>query len=228
VAAVEEQCRDVDRGRDVAHVDVQERLGELGQHPGAHGRAFQPSVERACVRVVRATRGRDLDPCALAPVGQHELEAGLAEIVRRRAEGVALGGRRARHPAPANERLRAVRVGRREEDAHRDSFGRPQQGGPLGAGGIHDGPNVVHALLERRRLRHRIRQPGPAPVEGDHSRELREALEHARPRLRLPYELDVVDEASDDDQVEVALAEHLVGDVDVAASGVLRLRSSWP
>jgi hypothetical protein len=40
----------------------------------------------------------------------------------------------------------------------------------------------------------------------------------------LPDELDVRDEPGDEDDVELALAEDLVGDVDLAASGVPRLR----
>jgi hypothetical protein len=40
----------------------------------------------------------------------------------------------------------------------------------------------------------------------------------------LPDQLDVRDEPGDEDDVELTLTEYLVGDVDVAASGVLGLR----
>jgi hypothetical protein len=40
----------------------------------------------------------------------------------------------------------------------------------------------------------------------------------------LPDQLDVGGETGDDDEIEFALAEDLVGDVDVAAPGVTGLR----
>ena len=62
--------------------------------------------------------------------------------------------------------------------------------------------------------------PDPRRSNVDHPRERGERLEEARRRLVLPDQLDVGDEAGDDDEVELALAEDLVGDVDVAAAGV--------
>jgi hypothetical protein len=50
-----------------------------------------------------------------------------------------------------DERPRASRVRRREQDGHRAALGDADQRGALGPGGVHDRANVVHAGLETRR-----------------------------------------------------------------------------
>src|SRR5204862_3596291 len=68
-------------------------------------------------------------------------------------------------------------------------------------------------------------QPEAPAVERDHARERREALEQPHGGLVLPDQLDVRDEPVDEHDVELALAEHLVREVDVAASRVPGLGS---
>ena len=69
-----------------------------------------------------------------------------------------------------------------------------------------------------------IGEPGPALVEEDQPREGREPAEEARVARLLPRQLEVGDPARDKDEVERAVADDLIGDVDVAAPGVARLR----
>ena len=110
-----------------------------------------------------------------------------------------------------------MRVGGREQEAHRGALRDPQQGRPLRARSVHDGAHVVHALLEGGRVGHRVRQAGAPAVEVDHAGERRQALVEPLRGLVLPDQLDVGGEPVDQDEVEVAFAEHLVGEVYVAA-----------
>src|SRR5204863_5231444 len=48
-----------------------------------------------------------------------------------------------------------IRIGRSEESAHHAPFRGAQQGGARGARGIHDGPDVIHPLLQRGKLAYR-------------------------------------------------------------------------
>ena len=62
-----------------------------------------------------------------------------------------------------------------------------------------------------------IRQSRAPPVEVDDPGKRRQAVEEPRRRFVLPDQLDMREVPVDKDEVEVALAEHLVGDVEVAA-----------
>jgi hypothetical protein len=73
-------------------------------------------------------------------------------------------------------------------------------------------------------LGHAIREARSPLVEGDQSRERREAIQEARKRGLFPRELDVRDPAGDINQVERAFADDLIGDVQVAAAGVFGFR----
>src|SRR5215210_40764 len=121
-------------------------------------------------------------------------------------------------------------MGRGEQHAHVPAFGMAEQGGVLGADRVHDGANVVHPLLERRQLivGDVVGEAGAALVEQDQARERREPPEEARQLRLLPHELDVRDPAGNVDEIERPLAHDLVGDVDVAASGVARLGRRHP
>ena len=90
--------------------------------------------------------------------------------------------------------------------------------------GVHDRLHVVHPLLQRRRLGHRVGEPGAPLVENGDAREGAEALQQVGDLRHLPVVLDVRDEAGDEDQVEIALPEDLVGDVRVSAE---RVAGAW-
>ena len=59
----------------------------------------------------------------------------------------------ARVPAEQDDGGRSRRVGGREQDAHGRSLRDAEQGGPVRAGGVADRAQIVHARLERRKLR---------------------------------------------------------------------------
>jgi hypothetical protein len=72
-----------------------------------------------------------------------------------------------RRRAVQDERDGPLRVGRREQDAHRPALGHPEQHCSFGAHRVHDGTDVVHPLLECRCADVAVRQTHPPLVE-DH------------------------------------------------------------
>ena len=215
---MEDQRRNVDRGQDVPHVDVQEHLEDLLDHGRARGRALEPGGELNGLGVAREARSEELHHslCVLSPVGGDELGGGFAQRLRRRGPGVVrcLGG--STHRAVEHESSHTIGVRGREHHAHRTALGDAEKGRSLGCSGIHDRPNVVDSLLEGRHLGNGVGQPGPALVEDDQARERADPLEEASERRRLPLELEMGGEAKHDDQIDWSLADHLVGDRGVA------------
>ena len=165
------------------------------------------------------------DPLGVPPpVGRDELGRRLAQRLRGRGPRVVGRLGRAPHRAVEDQRGHALRVGGREQDAHRPALGDPEQRRALGSGGVHDRPHVVDPLLESRRLRDRVGQPGAALVEDDQARERGEPLEEVGERGHVPEELEVGGEAEHQDEVDRPVADDLVGDRGVAGPGVLRRR----
>ncbi len=70
-----------------------------------------------------------------------------------------------------------------------------------------------------------VGEPGAAAVEQDQAVEDGQPLEEAAHRRRLPELLDLGDPAGQEQQVERALAGHLVGDARVAAARIARGRA---
>ncbi len=143
--------------------------------------------------------------------------------------GPAPGVVRRPHPprkgAPNDECRRPLRVGRREEDAHRRSLGEAVERSSSRADGVHDGTDVVHARLERGRAADAVGHAGAALVEADQPRERRQPLEERREARYRPVKLEMRDVAGDEDEIERAVARDLIGDVDVAAPRVLDVRN---
>ena len=227
---VEDERRNMDRGQDGSHVDVQEHLEDLLDHRRARGGALQTGGELRRLGIVREARSEELDhPLrVLPPVGGDELGGGLAKRLRGRGPGIVgrLGG--APHRAVEHQSSHALGVSGREQDAHRPALGDPEKGRPLGPRGVHDRPDVVDPQLERRHLGDGVRQPGAALVEDDQARERAEPLEEASERRRLPLEFEMGGEAEDEDHVDRPVADDLVGDRGVAGLGVLcRRRGHW-
>jgi hypothetical protein len=130
-----------------------------------------------------------------------------------------------REGAIQHERRRSIRMARGEEDVHRAAFRQAEQRRALAADGVHHGPDVVHALLERRRsiVRQRIGQAGPAFVDEDEPREAREPPKKARERRHFPRRLDVAHPTGDEHEIG-PVADHLICDVVRAVPGIARLR----
>jgi hypothetical protein len=69
--------------------------------------------------------------------------------------------------AVRGDRPRSLRVRRGEQERHRPAFGQPEQRSTLGSRLIHDRPDVVHPLLERRRRAHAVGHSDATLVEDD-------------------------------------------------------------
>jgi hypothetical protein len=132
-----------------------------------------------------------------------------------------------REDPEGGESGRAAGPGGREEEAQAASLRRAEDRRPLRSRSVEHRADVVHPLLERRKLagRDAVRQAGAAPVEHYQSRERREAAEEPGERRHLPAVLDVRDPAVHVEKVERPFAYDLVGDVNVAALRVPRLGS---
>ena len=119
---------------------------------------------------------------------------------------------------------RALRIGGGEENAHRPALRDSHQERAPRSSGVHDRHEVVHALFQRGELLHWIRETSAAPVEEDQPREARQPLEERAEGRLFPRILDVGDPTGNEHQIDVPMAYHLVGDVDVSAFRVSGLR----
>jgi hypothetical protein len=99
---------------------------------------------------------------------------------------------------------RALRIGRREEHAHRSALGDAEEGGALRAGGVHHRPHVVHPFLQPGKLGDPIRQACAAAVEEDQAREGRQPAEERGEGRVLPRLLDVRHPSRHQHQIERA------------------------
>ena len=145
-APVQDQRRRVDARDDVADVEVEEHLRQHHHHPRARGRALQAARELARLGVVGLARRRDLDDRASPQSGRMNSAADSISASAGHRPRVVLGPGRARAAAVADERLDALGIGRREQQAHRDALRDPEQRSALRAGGVHDRAHVVHPL----------------------------------------------------------------------------------
>lgn len=109
-----------------------------------------------------------------------------------------------------------------EQGSHHPSIRSSEDGGAFQADVIHDGPDVVHPLFERRKTprRRRVGQPYAVLVEGDDAAEGAEAVQEVSEARKLPSRLQVAEPDGDQHQVQRAATADLIGDVDVAAGGV--------
>ena len=97
---------------------------------------------------------------------------------------------------------------------------------PLGADVVEDRPKVVDPLLDRRQVVHadRVGQAGAALVEDDDTTERRQLVEQAGEGREVPHGVDVAEPLVDEDEVDRAVPEDLVGDMELAGACVARLR----
>jgi hypothetical protein len=186
--------------------------------PGLTARRSKRAHCSICVGPdARREHGRDLP---LAPLAADVVEH-LIPLLALPAPRVVLVPATAREGAVERERGGALGVGRGEQHPERPALGDAEQRRALRAGGVHHRADVVHALLERRHRRDAIGHSGPATIEQHHARERRQTAQERGERRHLPRLLDVRHPAGDHDHVGT-LAEHLVGDVHVAAARVAR------
>ncbi len=168
-------------------------------------------------------RGQPDYPRAVAPVVEPAVVEERKPLLATGRPVVVRGPRHPRHRLVQDERGRALGVRGREQGRHRAALELRVHGRALRAGGVQHRDHVVHLLLERRRLGDRIGQPRSATVEHDQPRERREAVEVPRhPRL-IPVVLDLRDPGGHVHDVDRAVADDLVGDVEIAAARVSRV-----
>ena len=211
--AVDHQCRHVNRRQRGADVDLADHRGHAQEGAGGDRQALEPREQLAGVRVGGAARQVPLDAVAAAPAVCRDVAQGLVHLDRRLAAGIVGGGEPAGGRRAEDQRGDLLRVGRGEQDAHRRAFRVAEQHGLRRPGGAHHGAHVSHALLERQVAYRAVRQAGVALVEQDQPAERRQALEEPGRVRALPQQVEVTHQAGDEQDVPVALAENLVGDV---------------
>ncbi len=221
----------VDGGKGRPSID-----GAVHQRQGVHGSRArgvphvvgEPGLHRVIVGLRRRERVRQELPGELLRAPQPFPALPVRDDLRilvlvRHGERVVRRVVPARAGAEQDQRDRALRVRRGEQHGHRAALRHAEHHRALGADGIHHGARVVHPDLERWEsiLGHPIGQSDAPFVEHHHTGERREVREEPRePRLR-PHLLDVRDPAHHEQDVDWAVAEHLVRDVD--AVGGLRV-----
>jgi len=91
-------------------------------------------------------------------------------------------------------------VGSSEQEIQRAALRGSHQGRPLGAGGVHHGAHIVHALLQVRQLvdGYGVGQASPTLIEKNESTEGGETTQGSRGRRLLPQELEMGDPSMDD------------------------------
>jgi hypothetical protein len=189
-------------------------------HDGSRARG-QP----APARVVRHSLWRGLDAVLLEHLADALLAAPGARFLLPLGEVLVprLAPREPRPPDKArersivDERVRALRVGGREHQAHRAAFGDAAEDGSLAARRVHHRADVVHTRLEVRDPRDAVGEARAALVEQDQPRERREPEVEARDRGLVPRQLDIGERPRRPDEVERAIPDRLERDRDVAA-----------
>ena len=99
-----------------------------------------------------------------------------------------------------------------------------EERGAFGAGRVHHRAHVVHALFEMGDADMPVGETGAALVEQNQAGKSSEAGKEMGTTRIFPKQLDIGDKTRNEDQVEPAAADHLVGDVDIAALGVAGFR----
>ena len=122
------------------------------------------------------------------------------------------------------QRPGALGIGGGKQHAHRPTLGDAEQRGAFGAHCIHDRADIVHALFEMSDADMPVGEAGAAFVEQDQPGKRSQAGKELSRAGRPPSQLDVGNEARNEDQVKRAVADHLVGNVHIAAFRVACFR----
>ncbi len=208
----------------VPNVDLLDRLPERQRHARAH----RGPLEHAPEALLHAALGeRRRDPSHRLPLAPAlDRLADLQSVHSRREVSWGVLYVQSHYEAVIEDQPGgALGVTGGEEAAERRPLGEAQQRRPLRADGVHHRPDIVHPLLEGGSGSHRVRQPRAALVEHDQPGEAGQPLQEARDRRLGPLEVEVREPAPHVDEVEWALAQYLVGDVDIAALRVACLGS---
>ena len=224
---MQDERRDPDGRQDLRDVALHDHALEGRRGAGAGARPHVPDVPGLELRVVRdggAVLGElALEELGLTPGGRDLAEPGpplvvaLRPLVVRRAPALDAG-------FVEHEPDRPLRVRRREQDRDANRLVGREDRRPLDLGGVHDGPDVVHAGLERRHVPQSIGQAHPALVEHRHPRERRKPLHVPHEQRLVPHGSEIREAPANDDQIDRARPERLVRDADLAALRIADLR----
>ena len=116
-----------------------------------------------------------------------------------------------------NERGRPLGERRGEEGADGAALGTAEQRCLFRPDVVQNGTDVIEHLLVRAEREDAIGQPRAAPVEHDEARERRHALEELGVRRQPLVLLEMRHVARGEEQIERTVAQHLVGDIELAA-----------
>ena len=164
-----------------------------------------------------------MPPCR-APAGADPLEVSL-EALEGLAPRVILGPGESSAAVDEDERRRPLRVGRGENEGHDRGADPRHEGRSLGADLVEDRPDVVDPLLDRGKASTAIGSDSPVPRLSKTMTRLNDASWFSR-RARggnVPHGIDVAEPLVDEDEVDRAVAEDLVGDVQLTDAGIARL-----
>jgi hypothetical protein len=127
---------------------------------------------------------------------------------------------------PQHQPERPLRVRRAEQCRQRSPVVVADDERPLGSHSVEDRAEIVEPRLHRRDHRQAVGQTHAALVEQDHARPRAQLADEALERRQLPEDLDVRNERVHEDDIDRAVADDLVGDVDVVVGdGVASLRA---
>ena len=104
----------------------------------------------------------------------------------------------------------------------------PKEHGSIGTRCIHDGADVVHACLKRRRFGDPIGHASTAFVEAKEAADGGETTVELRTAVDFPGEFDVMESAGDVHEVRRPVSQHLVGDAQIAAAARSGSRATPP
>ena len=119
-----------------------------------------------------------------------------------------------------DERACPLGIARRVEARHPGTLVGAEHDGPLRAGVVEHGTEILHPRLERGEVRPVVGQPRATLVEEDQPERTREALVKLAPVRRLPGINQVGDVVGDVDEVVLAVTQDVVGDRDAPVAGV--------
>jgi len=202
------------------HVDLAEDRCELDERTRGGDEPFEPCPPPRESLVVEGGRSLEVEVPAGAHLGDESIvEVGSLLFVPSPREV----GRPHRPDVGRvqDEGTGALGCRGREQQGRRSTACASEHGRGLGAGGVHDRPDVVHLELDHGRFGTPVRQPDAPHVEQDQAGERGQAAEVARPPGFLPHHVEVRPDARGVHEVDRAVAHHLVGDVHVAVARVL-------
>ncbi len=124
--------------------------------------------------------------------------------------------------AVKHERSGPFRIGRGKQNRHRGAFGGARQRRTAAAGGIHDGANIVHPGFEVWQIAivDPVAEAGTPLVELDESCKGAEPLEQVTVAGVFPVNFEIGKKSRHEDEIDRAVADHLIGDPHIAASGI--------